>query len=48
MAPWTTLFRSVEDALYGGADRLSGLLRVGEDTGPADDPLYDDGAPAVA
>jgi hypothetical protein len=48
MAPWTILFRSIEDALYQGADRLSALLPIKEDVGQADDPLFDDGAPAVA
>ena len=45
MAPWTILFRSIEDALYTGVDRLSSLLPVGDDFGPASDPLapLDDG-----
>jgi hypothetical protein len=46
MAPWTIFFRSIEDALYSSADRLSSLRSAREDVDPVYDPLappIDDG-----
>jgi hypothetical protein len=39
MAPWTLLLRAIEGMLYGSAHRLSSMMPLGLDLGPAADPL---------